>query len=331
MRWLFSGATQQKSTRRTLMRTLQNDSSVEEGDSFEHWHQVTCRNYSVSEFQRDSDDLFGAQISIRAFGALLLTDASSSSIGAARLVRGPTEIRKDPCDHFMLYLVTEGELGIVQDGREVRAHAGDLFLYDQTSPFTLEFEQRYHTIMLKIPRPLLESRVIRAQALTARRIAGESKLGALAGTIIRQLVGFDENVSAEIIDRLAASALDIVSVALAAEIDKALPRAGPHRLLEQVEKYLLVNLHDPELNIEAIASAQGIAPRTLNRIFAAEGTTPMRWLWQQRLGASYSALAEGRIRNVTDAALSFGFSNVSHFSRTFKTAFGKSPLALIRR
>lgn len=54
----------------------------------------------------------------------------------------------------------------------------------------------------------------------------------------------------------------------------------------------------------------------------------MRWLWQQRLAASYQALAEGRGRRVTDVAMAFGFSSPSHFSRAFREAFGCSPQAL---
>eukprot|EP01032_Pedospumella_encystans_P034527 gene34527-39031_t len=61
------------------------------------------------------------------------------------------------------------------------------------------------------------------------------------------------------------------------------------------------------------------------RLFATEGTTPGRWLWQQRLEASYRALAEGRVRQVSQAALEFGFTDLSHFSRAFKARFGRSP------
>ena len=136
----------------------------------------------------------------------------------------------------------------------------------------------------------------------------------------------------EIIERVAASALDIVAAAIEAEtLGEVLPPSGRHRLLGQVETYLLANLSDPQLDIETIANATNLTPRTLNRVFAAEGTTPMRWLWRQRLAASYRALAEGHIKTVTQAALSFGFSDLSHFSRAFKMAFGTSPNALKRR
>ncbi|MNV99180.1 Transcriptional activator NphR [compost metagenome] len=88
---------------------------------------------------------------------------------------------------------------------------------------------------------------------------------------------------------------------------------------------------DPDLDVIQIATAHHVAPRTLNRLFAADGTTAIRWLWQQRLDASYKALVGGNVRQVTEAALSFGFSDFSHFSRSFKKAFGVLPHTLVQR
>ena len=116
--------------------------SVDAGDSFEQWHHVTCRNYSNSEFRRDSEGSFAARISMRSFGALALSGVSSS-MGEAQLIRGPADIRRDQRDHFMLFHVTEGEIGVTQDGRDARALPGDLFLYDQTRPLPLDFKPHY--------------------------------------------------------------------------------------------------------------------------------------------------------------------------------------------
>lgn len=248
------------------------------------------------------------------------------------VTRGPAEIRKDPRDHFMLYLVYRGESGVEQDGRAVRVGAGDFVIYDQARPFTLEFSNYTCGIVLTIPRPLMVSRVPAAHRLTARRITGASRLGMLTGTIMRQLVEFDVALEEQVADRVCASALDILATTLEVELaDGTEGGAARNCQLEQVKRYVLANLNDTEMTIESIAAAQNVAPRTLHRLFSSEGTTPIRWLWQQRLAASYKALAEGQSRHVTDAALSFGFTDLSHFSRAFKKTFGRSPRTLVRR
>jgi AraC-like DNA-binding protein len=196
-------------------------------------------------------------------------------------------------------------------------------LHDQAQPFALEFAPSARSIMVSIPRPLLLARLPDAQRLTARRIGHASKVGALAGSLIRRLTRLDDEAGPAAI-RLGASALDIFATMLQTELTDDAPRHGDDRLA-RVKAYVLAHLDDPELDLDAIATAQSIAPRTLNRLFAREGTTPIRWLWQQRLAGAYQALAERRFGSVTDVALSFGFSDVSHFSRAFKAAFGRSP------
>jgi AraC-like DNA-binding protein len=315
------------------MPNTHNHNVVGANDGFEHWHQVTCRNYSNTEYRRPLTGPFRGRIAGRQFGALTVSDVSSS-IPECRIevLRGPSEIRKDPRDHFMLFLVCSGEVGVEQDGRSASVRPGDMVIYDQAQPFTLEFGGDTREIVMTIPRPLMVSRLPDGHRLTARRIPGASRLGMLTAAIVRQLVEFEVPLEEEVANRVCASALDILATTLAVEFtDVVETNAGRHHRLDQVKRYVLANLHDAEMTIESIAAAQNVAPRTLHRLFSTEGTTPIRWLWQQRLTASYQALAEGQMRHVTDAALSFGFTDLSHFSRAFKKTFGCPPHTLVRR
>jgi hypothetical protein len=174
------------------MLSVHNITAAPDNHCFEHWHEVTCRNYSVTEYRRPVIGPFRGQITARRFGALTVSDVYSSfSDCGIEVTRGAGEIRRDPRDHFMLYLVCCGEVGVDQDGRTARIGAGDLFIYDQSQPFTLEFGGYSRGIVLTIPRPLMVSRLPTSHRLTARRIDGRSQLGSLTTSIVRQIVDFE--------------------------------------------------------------------------------------------------------------------------------------------
>ena len=84
---------------------------------------------------------------------------------------------------------------------------------------------------------------------------------------------------------------------------------------------------DPDLDIEALARAQRVSSRSLQRAFASVGTGVMRWLRDERLAHCAAALADPswRTRGVADIALAHGFRDVPAFGRSFKAHFGQTP------
>jgi AraC-like DNA-binding protein len=317
--------------RRVSMLSPQN--IVGPSHCFEQWHHATCHNYSITDYRRTGHGPFSGHISAKTFGALTVSNLSSSaSESRVEVIRGSAEIRADPRDHFMLLLVYCGDVALAQSGRNARLLNGDMIIYDQAKPFTMEFGADTRQIIVTIPRALMASRLPEVERFTARRIVSASKLGALTATVVRQLIEFETSLDRDVANRVGASALDILATTLEAEFSEDAEAEGRnHARLTRVKRYVAANMHDPEMTVDSIATAQHLAPRTLHRLFSAEGTTPIRWLWQQRLSASYKALAEGRIRHVTDAALTFGFTDLSHFSRAFKKTFGHAPHTLVRR
>lgn len=304
---------------------------VKPTDSFDHWHQVTCRDFSLTECRRIPDHQFRAQIAIRDFGSLKVNNiwSRTSPDQLICVERSESDTRRDPRDYFMLWLTLGGEIVFTQGGRTARMKAGDLTLHDQAQPFKLEFAETSHSLMISIPRPMLIARLSDAARLTARTIDHASRLGSFTGSMVRQLVDLDEDRE-DVVERLSASTLDVLATALAAELAPS-ATTGQDKRLDDVKRFMLARLEASELTPDSVATAQNMSPRTLNRLFALDGTTPMRWLWEQRLAASHRALTLGEARHVTDAAFRFGFSDVSHFSRAFRAKFGCSPNTVRRR
>jgi AraC-like DNA-binding protein len=227
----------------------------------------------------------------------------------------------------MLWLALGGETSFEQATRSVQLNAGDLMLYDQAQPFTLQFGKWSHAAMVTIPRRSLVSRVPNPTELLARRIAWNTPLASLAGELIQKLSRLDGTIPVRASHRLQSAMLDIWATALQMEIEVRLPAlpTGQRQRLEKVKRRLLDHLGDAEINVTRIASENNMSVSTLMRLFAAEGQTPMRWLWQQRLQASYQTLSAQRSTKISAVAFAHGFADPSHFSRAFKRAFGVSP------
>jgi AraC-like DNA-binding protein len=105
----------------------------------------------------------------------------------------------------------------------------------------------------------------------------------------------------------------------------------PHRLsrfhLERIKNHLRLHLMDADLSAKSVALALGLSVSHVHRVFAHEGCTVSEWLWRERLdgcAADLSRAAEAH-RSVGEIALSWGFNNLSHFSRAFKNRFGLCP------
>ncbi len=71
----------------------------------------------------------------------------------------------------------------------------------------------------------------------------------------------------------------------------------------------------------------GLLVRYLNRLFNAEQTSLMRYVWNRRLEKCRDELVQPGTgsQRVADIAMRWGFSDMSHFSRAFKARFGISP------
>jgi AraC family transcriptional activator of tynA and feaB len=204
--------------------------------------------------------------------------------------------------------------------------AGGIVLYDGARPFVYDFSTAYRILLVKVPRRVMLSRLPEAERLTAVTVDSQTPLGSLACSVILTAAELDLPGDVSASAKVGSSLVDILAAVFETE-------AAGHRelcdrqagLLKRAKDYMRSRLDEPELDVDRIANALYVSPRTLSRAFASEGTTVIRWLWKERLETSYVALSGGRAKQVTDLALGCGFASGSHFSRMFKATYGVLP------
>lgn len=271
---------------------------------------------------------FSSEMSRLSLGDFFISTVTSSAI---RYTRDQASIRRDPREETQLTLLLDGELRVRQKDRLSVLSAGEMVLYESTAPFELEWNNPYRAITVKIPTSLLAASVPMVTELTATKIAGSNGRGALIKSMLGTLSSLVETTSESDLVGIESPFLDLLSVTLNADVLGQSVGGQCNKKLVEIQNWLLKRLDDSDLDVVTIAQQNAVSVRTLNRLFAGQGTTVKKWLLQKRLEYSYRLLTVGGMHRVTDVALNAGFKDLSHFSRVFVQAFGLSPKALLQQ
>jgi AraC-like DNA-binding protein len=99
-------------------------------------------------------------------------------------------------------------------------------------------------------------------------------------------------------------------------------RWGP--VSAQVQKQIRFGLETKACTLDVVARYFGMHPRTLQRALAAEGSTFRALMLETRMSIATQSVETSRVQ-LSDVAMSAGYSHLSSFSRAYKRAQGKSP------
>lgn len=152
----------------------------------------------------------------------------------------------------------------------------------------------------------------------------------LLSTYLRS-IGETEPLSDPATRRLATRHVhELFALALGAADDthEAAEEGGlPAARLRAAKAIIRRNLSQPRLSAEYIASHLNISPRSLQRLFEADGTTFSGFVAGERVSEAHAALSDPKKfgRSIADIALDCGFGDISYFNRRFKNRYGASP------
>jgi AraC-like DNA-binding protein len=123
--------------------------------------------------------------------------------------------------------------------------------------------------------------------------------------------------------------LDLVALSVGNAMGQGMRRVSSARavVLMKVRAAIEARLAEPGLDAQSVARAAGVSLRYANAALADEGTSISRLIQSRRLLRCRRALEDPAQahRSVSEIAYGWGFSDMTHFGRKFRAAFGLLP------
>lgn len=217
-----------------------------------------------------------------------------------------------------------GTVWLRQSGREAVLVERNAALLSLGLPFDLDATAAERFDFLRIAAPSAAQQAVPAASLLRPAPATDNRLVLLthyAGALLQGMIPLETERHA----RLAGNHLRDLAGTLFG-LDEPMEAAlGPDIRLAAIKEQVEREFTRRELSVEAVAAAQGVTARYVQKLFAAEETTFTRYLLERRLRAAREALAGPRPPAISTVAFDCGFSDLSYFNRCFRRLFGVTP------
>jgi AraC family transcriptional activator of tynA and feaB len=232
-------------------------------------------------------------------------------------------------DEVMICRQAAGRLVLEQEGRDALLDPGDMALLDPSLPYTGEFSADSRLLVVKVPRQQLEAYLGPIRAVTARTLRPvEAEIG-LTSSFLAMLPSFVDSLSPLAQEPVRNQTMDLIALSLGKAAGEKAPGASSVRALVRmkVRAAIEARLHEPQIDLRSVAAAAGVSLRYANVALAEESTSISRVIQERRLARCRKALEDPAQshRTVSDIAYNWGFSDMTHFGRRFRAAFGQLP------
>lgn len=300
-------------------------SATEAADTAEAWEQCVLETCGAMQV-----------IPGRGFTEGVITSTTLGAMRVAVVRADPHSVIRRPSfassegGHVYVATVVRGHCMVRQDDVELMLGPGDVAAFDSSRPYSMQMDQPFELISVRAPHDVLGLNQRTTQLVTGTVWRGTSGVGALVRHTLNSIGQLPSGMDAAVSEPLA-SALNGVVSALFAErlsntsaVDSA---ASRQLLLLRIRRYAERHLDDPDLTPTALARRYHISLRYLQMLFAEQGTSPARWIRDERLAQLRVDLADPRLNHISVATLGErrGLVDPSQVSRLFRLKYGQTP------
>jgi len=292
--------------------------------SFDEWKSLVGNRFGQLTLSTDVQRFCGSLRSTHV-DETCVTEISAS---AHRVRRLASQIEPTDAKHLKLSLLLEGSGMVAQDGRTAVLRPGDLAIYDTSRPYTLEFEDNVHTLVMVFPHHMVGMSAKLIRQVTAVTMPGDRGIGKVISPFMEHLATNLEQLHGVNGIRIMHSALDLITALLSAELIKnSQPTEDSRRTTtERLRLYIESHLADPDLSSVTVAKAHFMSVRYLQYLFREQDQTVSAYIRERRLERCRLELLDPAFDSysIHEVATRWGLVDGAHFSKLFRASYGLS-------
>ncbi|MFI8521825.1 helix-turn-helix domain-containing protein [Streptomyces sp. NPDC085481] len=300
------------------------------GDRFEWFSDLVTRKLAPIAIRQELSDPFEGDATVLDLGRVTVSTFTYTPL---RSQRTPALIRQSDPEEYHLALLAQGTTWFSQQRTQSEQTVGDMVMWDTSRPFesgSPNNVQQIRAVVIQVPKSAVPLRPDRVERLLARRLAGNTGMGAVLAQFLGTVAAHGADFAPHELARLDGVALDLFAACAATHLDVVDELPGEARaeaLLAQIDAFVDHNLADTALTPAAIAAHHHISVRRLHLLFRGREETVAASIRRRRLERCRADLARPELlgRPVHAIAARWGYPNAAVFSRAFRAAYGMSP------
>jgi AraC-like DNA-binding protein len=235
---------------------------------------------------------------------------------------------------FHLQIISKGQCEVGFKDEKVFLMPGNAVMLNPGEKLTLDYSFDCEKIIINVPEDLVRATVL-GEALSLPGSGVSFKRRPLNLFAYPSLVKLFETILVEAEEAGSDPAgvfnlyREILSKKLLFFFDSnvALDKGGvdSNAKMKNIIQYIDENIRD-EIAAEDLAEIANVSVRSIYNSFSnAFSTTPRKYIKDRKLSRIRDELRSGSVRNITEAAFSYGFMHLGRFSCDYKKLFGELP------
>jgi AraC-like DNA-binding protein len=239
---------------------------------------------------------------------------------------------ESPKDCIWLALHLEGRARLRSADGETQLAQGDIAYGPSRAAFTMCFGSDCQQFFVKIPRSVIDFRLMTLSTLRVGHIPGRSGFGHIFAGMLGSIAETIDKLESDHFQPVENALTEFLATCLVSEVSTNALRgttATQIGILNRICQLIESRLGEHELSRDSVAEAEGISPRCVQKLFENAGETFAHYLRLRGLERCRSELVNPLYAHlsITDICFRWGFKDSAHFSRAFRERYGISPRA----